>query len=147
MFSDKTYQLLIKAGWQEGRKVQINNEIEFLQKSNFNLSKLIKDFLGEFCGLCIKHPHRHKPENIDYFEISAIKANETFDFEWVYEYSRRTQKYLVPIGESSRGYMILTMAEDGSVYAGYDDFLIKIADSGEEAIEALCWGSDFEEIP
>lgn len=43
--------------------------------------------------------------------------------------------------------MILLMDDKCRLYAGRDDLLIKIADSGEQAIEAICQETPFEKIP
>jgi hypothetical protein len=43
--------------------------------------------------------------------------------------------------------MILLMAADGSVFAAMDDTVVRIAASGEEAIDALCEGREPEPLP
>ncbi len=43
--------------------------------------------------------------------------------------------------------MVLTMDPDGRVYAGRDKILLKTADSGTDAIEALCSGRESEKVP
>lgn len=54
---------------------------------------------------------------------------------------------LVPIGEAFANHMILLMAADGSVFAAMDDTVVRIAASGEEAIDALCEGREPEPLP
>jgi hypothetical protein len=43
--------------------------------------------------------------------------------------------------------MVLLMDENGQVYAGYDEYMILVGNSGAEAIEALCTGRTLIEIP
>jgi hypothetical protein len=39
------------------------------------------------------------------------------------------------------------MSDDNCVYAGYDSFLCKVADSGIDAIKAIIYDYDFTVIP
>lgn len=42
--------------------------------------------------------------------------------------------------------MVLTMSLTGKVYAGLDDILVYVGQSGEDAIEALCTGRELEQV-
>jgi hypothetical protein len=39
------------------------------------------------------------------------------------------------------------MATDPSVYAGYDDVLVRVGETGEAGIEALCTGQELNGVP
>jgi hypothetical protein len=108
----------------------------------------VKDFLTRFGGLWIKHPHAKVKEKTDYFHFDAIKAINSIDSGWVLEeYSDRVNKDLCIIGEAFRRSLILCMSPDGHVYAGIDESLFLVGESGELAIETLCMGHDLKAIP
>jgi len=43
--------------------------------------------------------------------------------------------------------MVLMMDPAGAVYAGFDEALVKLGGSGEDAIETLCTNRKSEKIP
>lgn len=51
-----------------------------------------------------------------------------------------------PVGEASRGYLIMCMGSGGHVYGGYDDFLVRLGTSGDDAIEGLCTGREAPQV-
>jgi hypothetical protein len=53
---------------------------------------------------------------------------------------------LTPIGEASRGYLIMCMAPGGTVSGGYDNVLLKLGSSGDDTLEALCSGRDYPQL-
>lgn len=48
---------------------------------------------------------------------------------------------MTPIGESDRGHMTILMGASGIVYLAMDDLLVVLADTDDEAINALCDGA------
>jgi hypothetical protein len=51
--------------------------------------------------------------------IDALLAARATDPAWVRDYERRAhEQALTPIGEASRGYLIMCMGPDGAVYGG-----------------------------
>jgi hypothetical protein len=46
---------------------------------------------------------------------------------------------MTPIGEASRGYLIMCMAPGGTVYGGYDDVLVKLGSSGDDTPTDVPW--------
>ncbi len=148
-FSEKTSELLYKAGWSVDRHFSSADKyIKFLEDEDFYVSDAVKGFLFVFGGLLIRHPHAKLKEKIDYFHFDVIKAINSGDTTWVSEeYSSRVGKKLCIIGEAFRRSMVLCMSEDKKIYAGIDEFLFFVGDSPESAIEALCNGDDLKEIP
>lgn len=147
-FSEKTVECLRDAGWEQGRSVDIEDFKKTLDGEECESFDEVDEFLTEFGGLKVHHPHHKVSGTDDYFIIDPAGACEDFDPLWVTDdYSERTGEVLCPIGEAHRGHMVLAMGETGAVYAGYEDILHKVADSGAEAIENLCCGYDPEEIP
>ncbi len=55
-------------------------------------------------------------------------------------YSKIVGSPLSPIGEASGGYLKLMIDERGRIFGGYDQVLLAIGTSGEDAVEALCSG-------
>ncbi|OQY58692.1 MAG: hypothetical protein B6245_10500 [Desulfobacteraceae bacterium 4572_88] len=148
-FCEKTLLLLRAAEWSEDRHSSIaDNYVRLLGKEGFIVSKNIKEFLYKFGGLSIRHPHAKCKDITDYFHFDVIKALSSGDTSWVLEvYSSRIGKNLCIIGEAFRRSMVLCMAPNKEVYAGIDEKLFYIGDSGESAIESLCNGHELKVIP
>lgn len=125
----------------------MNEYQKALEQAGFDVSDAVKAFLERFGGLWIQHPHARVKDKTDYFHFDVIKALNSGDPAWVSEeYSLRVENSLCIIGEAFRRSMILCMAPDKAVYAGVDEFLCFVGDSGEAAIESLCNGDALEEI-
>jgi SUKH-3 immunity protein len=147
VFSPATLVLLRSAGWMPGRRSSTSEARATLEKAGFTLHPLAQRFLEEFGGLEVQHPHAKVRSVTDRFKLDVGGALKMFDPSWVREdYSRRAGAPLCVIGHSHRGYMVLAMAPDGQVYAGFDQALVRVGDSGEAAIENLCSGQDLEPL-
>jgi SUKH-3 immunity protein len=89
----------------------------------------------------VVHRHSRSAESLDQFSIDPLRAVRGRDQEWVREYERRSQEpALTPIGEASRGYLIMCMAPSGAVYGGYDNVLLNLGVTGDDTLEGLCAG-------
>jgi hypothetical protein len=85
----------------------------------------------------------------------AMEAWERSDYytagyqgrERVETYEARIGEQLCVIREAFKEHMALVMSNSGVVYAAYDDTLVRVGQSGEDAIEALCTGKELEHIP
>ena len=143
-FSELTMQCLLKAGWRPGRNVALPGEAEAeLRADGHALLPSARAFLAEFGGLTVVHPHARAPASPDRFVIDALLAAKGTDSGWVREYERRSgEPALTPVGEAARGYLIMCMGAGSHVYGGYDDFLIRLGTSGDDAIEGLCTGRE-----
>lgn len=79
--------------------------------------------------------------------IDAQLAAKGRDPGWAREYERRSgEPALTPIGEAARGHLIMCMGPGGQVYGGYDDFLVRLGASGDDAIEGLCTGREAPQV-
>ena len=147
-FTAETKKVLIESGWYAGRHINIDTCKDALTKANYKLSQRVAQFLSEFDGLRIKF---YRPEIPEYAELNlnCVAAAEGVNALWPLDnyYHRTGQKDLCVIGQAFSNHLTLMMAVDGMVYGGYDDFLCFIANSGEEAIEAICSNQTFKEIP
>jgi len=146
-FSTTTRALLKKAGWYDKRVIDTGVYEDTLRKRRYPVHECVLQFLREFGGLTVIHPHKHFPNEEDRFHLNASKAANSIDFSRVKSYSARIGTPLCVIGQAYREYMVLLMDSNERIYAGYDGLLIKVGDSAVEAIEALCTGASFSKIP
>jgi SUKH-3 immunity protein len=148
MFTPSTEKLLRRAGWAPGRRFNVREVKARLMENGFSLHAKAEEFLVEFGGLEVTHPHSKVPDVTDRFKLDVSEALRMFGHGWVKDdYSRRVGVPLCVVGHAYNGYMVLAMAPDGSVYAGYDDELVRVGDSGVAALENLCADRDMEAIP
>lgn len=148
-FSDLTLECLKKAGWSETYRADMREYEQLMEKSGCPLPVPVKGFLSRFGKLTIKHPHFRVKSTEDNFHFDAMFAAAAPAGHYcddLDQYSERVGVHLYAIGEASRGYLLLMMGDNGQVYAAYDQFMIFIAQTGEEAVEALCSGREFKEI-
>lgn len=138
--------LLIKAGWSEDRKVNRSALRRMIIENGYTAFHKVLDFLEAFEGIVIKYQKAN----------TGTEGDISFDFEKAAEleipekicgdYQMRIGRELCIIGTASKSHLILIMDEDGKVYGGYDNYLIKISDSGIGAIEALVNNIDNKEF-
>lgn len=147
-FSTATIALLHQAGWSEDRCVDTSEYEKCLKSEGYPIHAVVLDFLKSFGGLRLVYPHYRVPETNDEFWIDPIIAAADIYIERISEdYNERVGAKLCVIGEAFSRHMTVMMAPDGRVYAGYDDTLIHVGNSGTDAIEALCSGRDMPEVP
>jgi hypothetical protein len=137
---------LKNAGWYPDRKVNIDREIDALQKRGYTISNTFKEFYQEFGGLKLKikvegnersiHFNIHIPVRWDYDDVirddypKIIGCNS-----------------LVPVGNIN-GSTYLAITEDSFIFSFTDGDVMKIG-KGQEAVENLLsknW-RQFEEFP
>lgn len=147
-FSQRTLEVLYKAGWSEERFVDTSEYEKRLKLEGYPIYEVVVDFLKSFGGLRLVYPHFRVPQEQDEFIIDPILAAADIYAENVTEdYSERVGTALCVIGEAFSRHMTVMMASDGKVYAGYTDVLILVGNSGVDAIEALCRGQEMSQIP
>ncbi|MBF2005505.1 MAG: SUKH-3 domain-containing protein [Chlorogloeopsis fritschii C42_A2020_084] len=147
VFSEETRALLQQAGWSEDRYVDTSEYEKSLKSEGYPLHEVVLDFLKHFGGLRVVHPHHRVKDEKDEFYINPTVAVADIGSGWVKEYSERVGAPLCVIGEAFSYHMTLVMDSDGRVFAGYDDTLIHVGNSGTDAIEALCSGREMPEVP
>lgn len=136
------------AGWSEDRRVDTTEYEKCLQSEGYPVHTAVVDFLECFGGLRVVYPHPRVPQATDKFFINPMVAAAHICIERVKEdYDERVGAPLCVIGEAFDYHMTLMMDSDGKVYAGYDDTLILVGNSGDDAIEAICSGRDKPKNP
>lgn len=147
-FSAETRDLLQQAGWSEDRRIDTSEYEKCLKSEGYPVHAVVVDFLKRFGGLRVVYPHPRVPQTNDEFQIDPMVAAAHICLERVTEdYNERIGAQLCVIGEAFDYHMTLMIDPNGKVYAGYDDTLIYVGNSGVDAIEAICSGRDKPEIP
>lgn len=115
-----------------------------IRDGEFEPFEIALQFLQSFGGLVVRHPAgRFRDFHFDPLRCLGFAADPI-----AVAYPRRAGvRRMCPIGESHGGDMILCMDPQGCVYAGAQQNLIKVANSGLEAIERLISDGPFERIP
>lgn len=139
-FTPRTLGCLQSAGWVENRRIDVTQVIEELKEDGFLAPASVAEFLARFGDLRLSFPHSRVPTAIDNCHFDAIRAADGVFPERLKDWEDRIGKRLTPIGEANREYMVLLMDSAGNVYMAMDDLFFRYADSGEEAINALCMG-------
>jgi hypothetical protein len=147
VFSAETRALLQQAGWSEDRYVDTSEYEKSLKSEGYPLHEIVLDFLKRFGGLRVVYPHHRVKDEKDEFYINPTVAVAGIGSGWVEEYSERVGALLCVIGQAFSYHMALVMDSDGRVFAGYDDTLIHVGNSGTDAIEAIYSGRDMPQIP
>lgn len=145
-FSNQTTKSLKESGWYPERHIDIEQYKDSILNSDYKFFPKVEAFLRQYGGLLIKFKVRNGIETSLNFD--TIQAVEDIDPIWVqvnyYNLLKKTD--LCVIGQAYTDHMTLMMDEDGRVYGGFDDYLCFIANSGEEAIEAICSNATFDKI-
>ena len=97
-------------------------------------------------SILVVHPHNRVPQTNDEFYITPAVAAADIYPERVSDYSDRVGAPFCVLGEAFHGHLVLMMDPSSRVYAGYDDALLRVGDSGIDAIEALCSGQDMPKV-
>lgn len=107
-FTKLTEEILEKAGWYEGRDVDISEYLLRYKKNNIKINDKIEAFLKEFSGLKIVYPNYRLDDRDDDLEISN-QYILYFEKETQEYYEERTGEYLVPIGAMCKRYLEVYM--------------------------------------
>src|SRR5215467_2384089 len=143
-----TTKCLTEAGWRPSRHIPVPPEVEAeLRADGHKLLPSARRFVEEFGGLAVVHPHFKVAGSPGNFVIDPLLATRGTDPGWVRDHEHRTtEPALTPIGQASRGYLIMCMGHEGAVYGGYDKVLMILGASGDDALEALCTGRESPHI-
>jgi len=142
---------LTQAGWSEDRSIDTADYERAIIAAGLPLHMSVVEFVRKFGNLKVEFPVK-VPDGPnwdairggkEWFLVDPIKAIADCSAEWFKYYSDRAGTALCPIGEAHRGHAILLMAEDGTVYGGYDDEFWEEGKSGIEALESIRAHSDY----
>ncbi len=153
-YCSEVESILLTSGWYKGRVVDIEPYSEVLKKYAYSVLDSAISFLSEYGNLKIVFVNKRngKSDDItfDVKDAAEIEAAESINSDFL---PRIRSSYpdvinLCPIGTAYDDYFVLMMDEKGGVYGTYGNYLVRIADSGEAAIEKMIGTEGFyDEIP
>jgi hypothetical protein len=139
-------QLLRRAGWSPERRVETGDMTRALASEGYAVSPLLEGFLAEYGNLLVLFPRRFagRPDTVN---LNASRAASGIYKEAVDEYGHRIGKAVVPVGTVYSDHMTMLLADDGSVYGGFDDTLVFFGKSPAEGLETILTEADTEPVP
>ena len=135
---------LARAGWTAQRRTDAGPHIRQLEADGYTVSETVREFLARFGGLRLTYPHFRVPHEEDSCHFDAADAARGIFPSTVAKWAAGVGEPLCPVGEAFSGHMTLLMTPRGAIYAGFEDTLLHLADTPEEAINHLCEGRDDE---
>ena len=143
--SELTMQILSDAGWYPGRKVDIEELVDFLELKGYKVFPCVIDVLYEFGGLKCSFTRPNGDE--DFFYVNPEEAyGDYYDKEDFNEIEMRVKESLIAIGQARSDNMMMFMSESGKVYGETGYYLVKFGDNIYEALDTLCLVLPCEEI-
>ena len=140
---DKTNILLERAGYSEGRNVDISAVLLMYDKNGYQCNAKQKQFLEKFAYLEIHYIHPIWKQDMT-LRLDPIKAQNEITMDVVEEYNDFLQDDLLIIGEIDKENMTLFLSEKGFYYTGYDDCLINWGDNFEIMLNKITSGEKGE---
>ncbi len=131
-------EILLENGWFPGRDAGLAEFERLILDRGFELNDFARSVLVEFGHLTIFHLESTDSASMDFFHFDVARAFSSADPSWFFEYSEIVGESLCPIGEASRGYLIMGVGPSGATYGGYDDCLVLLGSTPDQAIENLC---------
>ena len=139
-----TIDRLLKAGWTNGRNIDIGIIEEKMKKMNINLPKNVKTFLSEYGMLEIEFKKAIKSSYmVEIMEFNPIKAvGDAFDGEYFKDIfdEYEVDELVYPIGNANRGNLLMLMSENGNFYRYTNGFLCKDGETIEEMLDCVVGG-------
>ena len=129
-----TLERLKKAGWYEGRKIDISEMEEMYKKGKLPMPQNVKKFLEEFGNL--RFEDKDRDDDIS-FVIDNLIGNPGFDYEYYYEILRDFDINITvyPIGIACRKNMIVIMDENNHFYYWTEYCLLRIGKNIDEMLD------------
>lgn len=147
-FSEHTKAILFEAGWSDSRSVDTRDFEQRLESEGYRVYESVSRFLESFGGLMVSvHLPQSHHLTVDFHFNPSATVKSIYSKRVSGDQRIWADPPLCVIGFYHRGHMVLMMDEQGCVYGGYDDLLVFIGASGEEAIEAMCQGKKYSPIP
>lgn len=127
---EKVNYLLKKAGYFEGRRVDISDILKMYKEYGYYYNTNQETFIEQYAGLEIQYNHPIWKQDL-LLRLNPIEAQRAITMDVVEEYNEFLQDDLLIIGDIEKENMTLFLSEKGLYFTGYDDCLIN-------------WGDDFE---
>ncbi|MCW3100252.1 MAG: hypothetical protein JWL77_5870 [Chthonomonadaceae bacterium] len=144
-FSDRTLEMLYKAGWSEDYRYDVSHYRNFLSSQGYDVHDAALSFMQRFGGLVIAYPLPKKPEATEILRLAVTRAPDSLFKDKARNISEEIGVGVIEIGTFETGDLDLYMDATGCVY-GEGAILVRVAKSGEEAIENICSGNYGENL-
>jgi hypothetical protein len=133
---EEALQILIKAGWHEGRQVSLDEFIVKLLQEGYELFPTAKEFLKEFGYLEVRYPfspqYNCEPFSIFPHHIFLEKTEPQLQ-----AYERAAGVPLCAIGCSYEGHGLLMIGTNGLLYGGFGEYFWQESGEGLSALIAM----------
>lgn len=144
-FSDKTLEMLHRAGWSEEYEYDIHDYRNFLSSQGYHVHDAALSFMRRFGGLVIAYPLLRRPTATETLTLAVTGSPDSLFKDKARHLSEEIGIDVIEIGTSETGDLDLYMDATGCVYAE-GAILNRVAKSGEEAIENICSGNHGEAL-
>ncbi|MCL2141886.1 MAG: SUKH-3 domain-containing protein [Methanimicrococcus sp.] len=138
--------IMEKYGWNPKRRIDTAEIVKILSDEGYQLNKYALEVIEQFGNLELEHPSYKIKNQTEKLHFNPLKACEGIYREKVEEYESRIGESLVVIGEAYNEHLTLMVSDNGSIYGGYDDFLVRLGNSIEDALETIYYSKEVEEI-
>ena len=116
MLEDRTKKLLKKAGWYEGRKIDITKQVEYLEKAGYEVFEAARNFMEEFGELTIRAKYIGFQEKESYDEHSTKYDELSFYCEDCDNYDENAGVKTIPICELFKGEFVVCLSDSGNFF-------------------------------
>jgi hypothetical protein len=144
-FSNKTLDLLHQAGWSEEYQYDVRDYQNFLSSQGFHVHDAALSFMRRFGGLIIAYPLPKAPAATELLTLAVTRSPDSVFKDKARDMSEEIGVDVIEIGTFETGDLDLYMDATGYVY-GEGAILVRVAKSGEEAIENICSGNYGENL-
>lgn len=134
-------KLLQKAGWLEGRVVDVIQYTEFLDDDGYFVFGSAINFLKEYGGLIIEFENPKRLGSYLKLIIDPIEASSSIFRELSKRYERYCNEPFVIVGEIPLMDMTWYISLSGLFYGGNDDYLICLGDDFYQALNNIITGA------
>ena len=135
-----------KYGWSPERKIDTTEIIKALKEEGYHISEYALKVIEQFGNLELEQPAFRVKNETEKIHLNPLRASTRIYRDRVSEYEERTDESLVVIGEAYNGHLTLMVSSSGKVYGGYDNYLNRLGNSFEEALESIYYSKEAEEI-
>ncbi|KPA13235.1 hypothetical protein MHK_006541 [Candidatus Magnetomorum sp. HK-1] len=143
-FSETTLQILYNGNWTEKRLLPNEQFLDKYKKAGYTIHPSALDILQRFGNLSFSFPTKTKGKPkalkgyIQNFHFNVDRTFSVCDKEDIDDFGKCIGTILCPVGESDNRHSIVTIAEDGRVFAYQDAFISLYGNNYVDAMEVLC---------
>jgi hypothetical protein len=133
-FSNYAYECLKRAGWYQGRRVDVEPFAEQIRLQGFEMMPCVAKCLAEFGGLIVKFQHQ-SDNPLMRGKWDELRFEPRYADIGAEEYERIIGPRIAPIGDCGHHHASMIMTESGAVFSAFDDNVMLMGDTVDAAIE------------